>query len=143
MQANGYWDSGEELIMLGQLEFQTLPCLQNIKQANARNLRRIGSLQDIILHLSVAGLHVPFSCIPITIHSQKQAAEVNRQMVWSTLLILSFGYTSHSESRPTAKLIRGRKLLNCAVKLSELSSLSCTPTSGTALLIDYWGRHLT
>lgn len=83
---------------------------------------------NYIWQLFIAGFQVRSSCILITIRCQKQAAEINRPMVWSTLLILAFGYTNYSEFRLAAKLIRGRKLLTCAAKLGELSSLSHTPT---------------
>lgn len=46
-----------------------------------------------------------------TMRCQKRAAEINRSVVLSILLILAFGYTSYSEFRLAVKLIRGRKLL--------------------------------
>ena len=111
------------------LQVQALPCLQNVVQANTKSLRKIWPSQEIVWYLFTAGIHVPSSWILVTISCQKQAAELNRPMVWFTLLILTFGYTNYSEFRLAAKLIRGRKLLTCAAKLGELSSLSHTPTN--------------
>lgn len=80
----------------------------------------------------MAGVHCRVSCTIFlnftTIFSQQQAAEINRPIVWSTLLILAFRYTNYSEFRLAAKLIRGRQLLTCSAKLGELSSFSHPPT---------------
>lgn len=127
LQISAYCDSGEELVMTGLLQVQALPCLQNVMQANTKSLRKIWASKEIIWQSFIAGLRVPSSWILITIRCQKQAAKINRPMVWSTLLILAFGYTNYSEFRLAAKLIRGRKLLTCAAKLVELSSRSHTP----------------